>query len=111
MLRLFTIAIVLLCGACGLFFPADGDAILKAWHGRDLDDMIIQWGPPAAIYTTRDGRRTATFSHSRVNEATQLYCNATVSTDPQGVIVDSQVDGNLGGCNRLFADKGRPNNL
>ena len=98
---MFLLGVVL--GAC-----AGGDKIAGAWKGHPLDDLILDWGPPAAYYVTSDGRQTATFSHSRFIAANQYYCNATFGTDAEGVIVTAQVDGNLGGCNRFFSDKRAP---
>ena len=43
----------------------EGERITDAWKGHHIDNLILDWGPPAALYQTADGRRTATFSHSR----------------------------------------------
>ncbi len=95
----------LLAASCAAF---EGERITGAWKGHHIDDLILDWGPPAALYETADGRRTATFSHSRFVAANQYYCNATFGTDAKGIIVTAQVDGNLGGCNRFFSDKRAP---
>ncbi len=79
-----------------------------AWNGRSLDELILSWGPPESIYTAGDGRKVALFRHSRFYEGTQLYCNVSVNTNTSGVIVSSKVEGNMGGCNRFFGDKGPP---
>ena len=72
---MFLLGVVL--GACA---GAGGDKIAGAWKGHPLDDLILDWGPPAAYYVTSDGRQTATFSHSRFIAANQYYCNATFGT-------------------------------
>lgn len=79
-----------------------------AWNGRNLDELILDWGPPESIYTAGDGRKVALFRHSRIHGGTQLYCNVSVNTNTSGVIVSSKVEGNMGGCNRFFGDKGPP---
>ena len=98
-------AIVLFLASCAAF---KADEITESWKGRHIDDLILSWGPPAAMHEVDDGRKTATFSHSRVISATQYYCNVTFATDASGAITTATVDGNLGGCNRFFADKGPP---
>ena len=79
--------------------------ITDSWKGRHIDDLIMAWGAPAAMYKADDGRTTATFSHSRLSSGTQFYCNVTFATTETGTIQTAAVDGNLGGCNRFFSDK------
>ena len=102
---ILSIAVALVLTACAVF---QADEITGSWKGKHIDDLILSWGPPRAIYEAGDGRITATFSHSRVISATQYYCNVTFGTDASGTITTATVDGNLGGCNRFFADKGPP---
>lgn len=87
---------------------ASWQATTDAWKGRKLDDLIVSWGPPASVHELQDGRKAVLFSHSRFLAGTQYYCNVTFNTDPSGVIVSSKIDGNIGGCNRFFGDKGPP---
>lgn len=94
-----------LVASCAAF---EGERITDAWKGHHIDDLTLDWGPPAARYEAADGRRTATFSHSRVITGTQYYCNATFGTDARGIIVTAEVDGNLGGCNVFFSNKRAP---
>ncbi len=102
---ILSVAVALMLTACAAF---QADETTEAWKGRHIDDLILSWGPPAALYGAGDGRKTATFSLSRVISATQYYCNVTFGTDAFGTITTATVDGNLGGCNRFFADKGPP---
>ncbi len=67
-----------------------------------MEELIINWGPPDAMYTASDGRRTVRFSHSRFYQGTEYYCLVTFQTDAQGIIRASTVRGNLGGCNRFL---------
>ena len=98
--------VLLLCAglfsACAAFSSRD---IVSSWEGHDVDDLILDWGPPADDYKAKDGRRTLTFSHSRVITGTQYYCDVTFAVDADDVIQSGSVDGNLGGCNRFFAIK------
>jgi hypothetical protein len=80
----------------------------NAWVGKRVDDLIYRWGPPSAMSELPDGRKVVTFSHSRFIDGTQYYCNVTFRTDVSGTIVSSDIDGNLGGCNHFFANKGPP---
>jgi hypothetical protein len=79
-----------------------------AWKGRKLDDLIARWGPPEKVHELTDGRKSVLFTHSRLVEATQYYCNVTINTDAGGTIVSSRINGNLGGCNRFFRINGPP---
>lgn len=79
-----------------------------AWEGRNIDDLILSWGPPESVHELSDGRKTVLFRHSRMNQGTELYCNVTFNTDIDGIITKSTVDGNIGGCNRFFGSKGPP---
>ncbi len=105
MTRFVSLLVVLAVAGCAAF---EGERITGAWKGRHIDDLILNWGPPAAFYEAADGRRTATFGHSRAIAGTQYYCNATFGTDARGIITTAQVDGNLGGCNVFFANKRAP---
>ncbi len=95
--------LVLFLGGC-----ASWQATADAWKGRQIDDLIYRWGPPAAVHQLADGRKTVSFEHSRILQATQYYCIVTFNTDANGAIVSSTVDGNIGGCNRFFAIKKAP---
>lgn len=82
---------------------------LAAWKGHKLDDMLVAWGAPDSLIRLDDGRRVATFGHSRLVDGTQYFCRITVSTDASGVIVATRYDGNIGGCNYFFRTRGAPN--
>jgi len=97
-----------LLGVLSLVACAHWQQTADAWNGRSLDELILSWGPPVSIYTASDGRKVASFRHSRLHGGSQLYCNVTVNTNISGVIVSSKVDGNVGGCNRFFAEKDPP---
>ncbi len=84
---------------------ANWDRTAGSWTGRTIDDLIYAWGPPSNAADLPDGRRTVTFSHSRDITGTSYYCNATFRSDHDGVIVSHSIDGNIGGCNRLFGGK------
>jgi len=80
----------------------------ESWNGHTLQELIAGWGPPESMYAMGDGRKVALFRHSRLDEGTQLYCNVIINTDASGVIISSKIEGNIGGCNRFFAEKGPP---
>lgn len=102
--RILLIACVALVAAGCASWQATADA----WKGRKLDDLITSWGSPEKIHELNDGRKSVLFTHSRLIEATQYYCNVMINTDAAGIIVSSKVEGNIGGCNRFFRTKGPP---
>ena len=91
-------------------------ATADSWAGQPLDDLVATWGPPASVYDFEDGRRSVSYTHQRTGiintgntvsptMAVTYECAVTFMTDRRGLIVSSLVDGNLGGCNRLFRNK------
>lgn len=104
----FVIATVLTLSTAILGCATNWKESADSWKGQNLDDLIVRWGPPDSIYRASDGRRTALFRHSRLYQGTELYCNVRFTTDVKGQIESSAVEGNIGGCNRFFADKPRP---
>lgn len=83
---------------------ASGDNA-RSWVGQKVDDLIYSWGPPAAVHELSDGRQSLTFSHHRLIGGNSLYCNVIFSADGQSVIRTVDIDGNIGGCNRLLGSK------
>ena len=94
------IVVTLFSAGCGSW-----DKKADSWNGHNLDEVVSSWGPPATVYDMDNGSRSVVFSHSRINDGTQLYCNVTMNVDSAGVIKSSSVDGNIGGCNRFFGTK------
>lgn len=106
------LTLLLLLGGCAY------GAVAQSWEGRPLEDMIYRWGPPAAEQRLSDGRIVAQWSHARtggafvdtLNTVTQptivtafsYHCTVTARTDTQGIVRSVEVDGNIGGCNRLI---------
>ncbi len=100
--KIMTLLILFLVGCAHWQTTAD------AWKGKPIDELIYRWGPPASMYELGDGRKTATFKHSRVYQASTYYCIVTFNTDTNGVIQSSTIDGNIGGCNPFFTIKKAP---
>ncbi len=102
--RVIALLMALVLTAC-----ANWDSIAGSWVGKKADDLIFNWGPPAAVYELDDGRKTLTFIHHRLSGGPQgsqsLYCIVTFGANERGVIQTFVIDGNIGGCNRLFGNK------
>jgi hypothetical protein len=90
--------------AIALVGCASADTV-TSWEGRQVDSLIFAWGPPMQDAKLGDGRRVLSYSGSYQIEATTYYCNAIFRADPMGQIVETNIDGNLGGCNRLLSSK------
>lgn len=102
MSRLFVL-IAVACVAC-----VDASGIAASWEGHRIDDLIFKWGPPSSVYDFSDGRQTVSFSHARLVSGTTYECTATFGSNAAGIIETSKIDGNIGGCNRMFQDKPKP---
>ena len=96
----------------------DHAGIANSWVGRNVDDLIYNWGPPARVHEFPDGRKVVQFSHASqvgvvgspggyVAGGYTAYCNLNFNTDAFGIIRSWKADGNLAGCNKLFGRKPR----
>ena len=113
MKQAFAIFAAFLLGACTNFNQTFG-----GWVGHHADELVTQWGPPAATHEMRDGRKVLSYSaqqHYRaegpgipVPFSGTYWCEVTYTTDSGGFIVDGKWKGNLGGCNTLLRRKGLP---
>ena len=79
--------------------------VAQSWVGANVDSLIMAWGAPERDYELPDGGRELTYSHQRFHSGTSMYCNAKIRTGPNGVITWWNVNGNIGGCNRLLWSK------
>ncbi len=100
---------MVLFSALAISACANWDSIAGSWVGKKADDLIFNWGPPAAVYELGDGRKTLTFIHHRLSGGPQgsqsLYCIVTFGANERGVIQTFAIDGIIGGCNRFFGNK------
>jgi len=79
--------------------------VAKSWEGENVDNLIMSWGGPDRDYRLPNGGRELRFTHERFVDGSSYYCTVTFQTTPQGRVVKAQVDGNIGGCNRLLGSK------
>lgn len=42
----------------------DYEARLASWVGRDIDQLVTQWGPPSGSHIFADGRQVVTYRRS-----------------------------------------------
>ena len=93
----------------GLMTGCASKDIARSWVGKKVDDLIYSWGPPSAAHEFGDGRNTLKFSHHRIGGgplgSQSLYCNVIFASDEHGIIQTVDIDGNIGGCNRLLGGK------
>ena len=89
----------------GLSAGCASDENARSWVGKQVDDLIYSWGPPAAFHELSDGRKSLKFSHHRLGNGLSYYCNVTFGADDHSVIRTVAIDGNIGGCNRLLGEK------
>jgi hypothetical protein len=91
--------------------------VAEGWQGRTLDELVARWGVPASTYQFADGRKAVAYGHSHAVSGFNPYapyqtvvyeCAATFTSDSHGVIIKSEVTGNIGGCNQLLKSKPKP---
>ncbi len=108
-MRWTAIAVAMLLAGC-----TRAPEIANSWVGRHVDELVMAWGPPQGSHVFADLRRVISYGHqSQVSGfnpyapyQTALYeCRALFTVDQQGIIVASEVAGNIGGCNGLVRGK------
>ena len=108
-MRSIAVLALLFLAAC-----ANWRGIPESWYGRPLDDLVKNWGPPGASHDFADGRRMIAYGDQHQVSGFNPYapyqtavyeCTVTFTVDEAGIIVSSEVQGNLGGCNYLFRNK------
>jgi hypothetical protein len=56
-------AIVIFLSACAT--TANYEKILSSWVGKNVDNLVLSWGPPASFYPLSDGGRVLQYSNQR----------------------------------------------
>lgn len=79
--------------------------VANSWNGADVDSLIMAWGAPDREYQMPNGGQEISYTHERFIVGVSYYCTVKFTTNARGVVINSTVEGNLGGCNRLLGSK------
>ena len=109
MSRLILILCVLVLCSC-----AGYDEVRQSWVGRNAGDLVSAWGPPTGERSLSDGRRVLAYSYSGTFSSSTwggdgyvfpLDCTVLFRVSAGGVIQSANLNGYIGGCNRLMVGK------
>lgn len=109
MSRLISILCVLVLCSC-----AGYDKVRQSWVGRNAGDLVFAWGPPTGERSLSDGRRILAYSYSGTYVSLTpdgdgyvfpLDCTVLFRVSAGGVIQSADLNGHIGGCNRLMVGK------
>ncbi len=89
------------------------DKAFGGWVGYPVDNLVAQWGPPAANHKMQDGTQVISYSAQRYFQVAKgpgiptafsgtYWCEVRYAVNLIGVIVSWKSRGNIGGCNTLL---------